>query len=185
MTSIQRRAALLLVAALTAGSALAQAAAPVRVGSKIDTEGKLLGNMIVLVLEANGIKTENKASLGTIMLPNNLPSVSILEPTRTGTAVCASTLPAARALAITMAALRWIEFMVRSSNDVIGQTKELTITQTVKAWVSVGNLLDSGWTVICLVIYMKTCCSRCKPCADSYSNNSKSKFESRRVKHPA
>ena len=65
MTSIQRRAALLLVAALTAGSALAQAAAPVRVGSKIDTEGKLLGNMIVLALEANGIKTVNKTSLGT------------------------------------------------------------------------------------------------------------------------
>ena len=65
MTSIQRRAALLLVAALTAGSALAQAVAPVRVGSKIDTEGKLLGNMIVLALEAGGIKTENRASLGT------------------------------------------------------------------------------------------------------------------------
>ena len=65
MTSIQRRAALLLVAALSAGSALAQAAAPLRVGSKIDTEGKLLGNMIVLALEANGIKTVNKTSLGT------------------------------------------------------------------------------------------------------------------------
>jgi osmoprotectant transport system substrate-binding protein len=36
----------------------------VRVGSKIDTEGKLLGNMIVLALEAGGIKTENKTSLG-------------------------------------------------------------------------------------------------------------------------
>ena len=65
MNSIQRRAALLLVATLATGSALAQSAAPVRVGSKIDTEGKLLGNMIVLVLEANGIKTENKSSLGT------------------------------------------------------------------------------------------------------------------------
>jgi osmoprotectant transport system substrate-binding protein len=65
MNSIQRRAALLLVATLATGSALAQSTAPVRVGSKIDTEGKLLGNMIVLVLEANGIKTENKSSLGT------------------------------------------------------------------------------------------------------------------------
>lgn len=64
MNSIQRRAALLLVATLATGSALAQSAAPLRVGSKIDTEGKLLGNMIVLVLEANGIKTENKSSLG-------------------------------------------------------------------------------------------------------------------------
>jgi osmoprotectant transport system substrate-binding protein len=64
-TFIPRRAALLLVAGvLAAGAALAQSGAPVRVGSKIDTEGKLLGNMIVLALEANGIKTENKSSFG-------------------------------------------------------------------------------------------------------------------------
>lgn len=55
---------MLLVGAMAAGGVLAQSAAPVRVGSKIDTEGKLLGNMIVLALEAHGIKTENKASLG-------------------------------------------------------------------------------------------------------------------------
>ena len=39
-------------------------AQPVRVGSKIDTEGSLLGNLIVQVLEAGGIKTENKLQLG-------------------------------------------------------------------------------------------------------------------------
>jgi osmoprotectant transport system substrate-binding protein len=44
-----------------AGAAQAQ---PVRVGSKIDTEGALLGNLIVQVLEAGGVKTENKLSLG-------------------------------------------------------------------------------------------------------------------------
>ncbi|MGH6640043.1 MAG: glycine betaine ABC transporter substrate-binding protein OsmF [Polaromonas sp.] len=38
---------------------------PVRVSSKIDTEGSLLGNMMIQVLEANGIKTENKVQLGT------------------------------------------------------------------------------------------------------------------------
>ena len=65
MNPFHRRTALLLVTALvTTGSAFAQTTAPLRVGSKIDTEGKLLGNMMVLVLEANGIKTENKASLG-------------------------------------------------------------------------------------------------------------------------
>ena len=65
MQSIQRRAVLLTMACTFASSvALAQQVAPVRVGSKIDTEGKLLGNMMVLVLEANGIKTVNKASLG-------------------------------------------------------------------------------------------------------------------------
>ncbi len=65
MQSIQRRAVLLSMAcALATSVALASPAAPVRIGSKIDTEGKLLGNMMVLVLEANGIKTVNKASLG-------------------------------------------------------------------------------------------------------------------------
>ena len=63
MTSIKRRTLILLTCTLMTGLALAQTA-PVRVGSKIDTEGKLLGNMIVLALEAGGIKTENKSSLG-------------------------------------------------------------------------------------------------------------------------
>jgi osmoprotectant transport system substrate-binding protein len=44
---------------------LAHAQPAVRVGSKIDTEGAVLGNMIVQVLEANGIRTENKVQLGT------------------------------------------------------------------------------------------------------------------------
>jgi osmoprotectant transport system substrate-binding protein len=54
---------MVLVSSLFAAAALAQQA-PVRVSSKIDTEGKLLGNMIALALEANGIKTENKTALG-------------------------------------------------------------------------------------------------------------------------
>lgn len=48
--------------ALLSGAAMA--AEPVRVGSKIDTEGALLGNIIQQVLEANGIKTISKISLG-------------------------------------------------------------------------------------------------------------------------
>lgn len=46
---------------LSAGIASAQ---PVRVASKIDTEGALLGQMILQVLEAAGIKTENRVSFG-------------------------------------------------------------------------------------------------------------------------
>ncbi|EPY4609973.1 glycine betaine ABC transporter substrate-binding protein OsmF [Klebsiella pneumoniae] len=42
-----------------------QAAEPVKVGSKIDTEGALLGNMILQVLESHGVKTINKIQLGT------------------------------------------------------------------------------------------------------------------------
>jgi len=52
------------VAALSFAATAAVAQTPVRVASKIDTEGSLLGNMIIQVLEANGIKTENKVQLG-------------------------------------------------------------------------------------------------------------------------
>lgn len=41
-----------------------QAASPVTVGSKIDTEGALLGNMILQVLESHGVKRSIKFSSG-------------------------------------------------------------------------------------------------------------------------
>lgn len=47
---------------LAGGSA--QAADAVRVGSKLDSESGLLGTMILQMLEANGIPTENKIQLG-------------------------------------------------------------------------------------------------------------------------
>ncbi|RWR02126.1 osmoprotectant uptake system substrate-binding protein [[Pantoea] beijingensis] len=53
------------VLALIAFAGIAQAADPVRVGSKIDTEGSLLGNMILQVLDKHGVKTVNKIQLGT------------------------------------------------------------------------------------------------------------------------
>ncbi|KJV27544.1 ABC transporter [Aquitalea magnusonii] len=55
---------LLAALALSAFSGQSMAADAVRVGSKIDTEGALLGNIIQQVLEANGIKTVSKVSLG-------------------------------------------------------------------------------------------------------------------------
>lgn len=63
--SLTRRMAggVLLLGALL-GSVGAQAQSAVRVGSKIDTEGSLLGNLIIQTLEAGGIRTENKVQLG-------------------------------------------------------------------------------------------------------------------------
>ncbi len=55
-------AAAVLALCLCADAALAQAR--LRVGSKIDTEGALLGQLIIQVLEAGGIRTENKLQLG-------------------------------------------------------------------------------------------------------------------------
>ncbi|WP_243370132.1 glycine betaine ABC transporter substrate-binding protein OsmF [Microvirga solisilvae] len=45
-------------------AALSPAKADVVVSSKIDTEGSVLGNMILLTLEANGIKTQDRIQLG-------------------------------------------------------------------------------------------------------------------------
>ena len=62
--STRRRALLALGLAALAGSVGAQTKPVVRVGSKIDTEGSLLGNIISQVLEAHGIKTSNELQLG-------------------------------------------------------------------------------------------------------------------------
>lgn len=53
------------LALLAAFSLPLQAAEPIKVGSKIDTEGALLGNIILQVLESHGVKTVNKVQLGT------------------------------------------------------------------------------------------------------------------------
>lgn len=50
---------------LAAVSLPLQAASAVKVGSKIDTEGALLGNIILQVLESHDVKTVNKVQLGT------------------------------------------------------------------------------------------------------------------------
>ncbi len=63
MPSMTRRTAL---AAATAATFLprARAAAPVKIGSKLDTEAALLGSMILLLLKAGGIPTESRLRLG-------------------------------------------------------------------------------------------------------------------------
>jgi osmoprotectant transport system substrate-binding protein len=62
---------LLLLLLLAASPAAAQ---PVVVASKIDTEGALLGNMIIAVLDAHGIATENRLQLG----PTDIVRAAIL-----------------------------------------------------------------------------------------------------------
>lgn len=55
----------LIAAVLIAGLGGATEAAPVVVSSKIDTEGGVLGNMILLALNAAGIETRDRIQLGT------------------------------------------------------------------------------------------------------------------------
>ncbi len=64
--SFPYRGLLAITLALMVG--VVQAADSVRVSSKIDTEGSLLGNIIVQVLENNGIATTDKLQLGTTQI---------------------------------------------------------------------------------------------------------------------
>ena len=58
------RTVIALMVGLVLGAGSVQAADAVRVGSKLDAESGLLGTIILQVLEANGIPTENKVQLG-------------------------------------------------------------------------------------------------------------------------
>lgn len=64
MTFKRLRNSVLAGSVLMALAVTASAADAVRVGSKIDTEGSLLGNLILQVLEKHGVKTVNKIQLG-------------------------------------------------------------------------------------------------------------------------
>lgn len=55
---------LLAASAITAFPPASQAENPVRVASKIDTEGGLLGQIIVILLESNDIPVEDRTALG-------------------------------------------------------------------------------------------------------------------------
>ncbi len=76
-TSIRGRSLIGFVAALLLAALPIAAGAEegrVVVASKIDTEGALLGNMIISVLEAHGLAVENKLQLG----PTNIVRAAIL-----------------------------------------------------------------------------------------------------------
>jgi osmoprotectant transport system substrate-binding protein len=68
---VRSRSLILVIALALAGAARAD---PVVVGSKIDTEGALLGNMILLVLAQAGIPVASKLELG----PTNIVRSAIL-----------------------------------------------------------------------------------------------------------
>ena len=64
----------LLAAILPTGSAAAASDGTIVVASKIDTEGALLGNMILALFEAHGYAVENKLQLG----PTNIVRAALL-----------------------------------------------------------------------------------------------------------
>ena len=63
--TINRRLFAGVIALITFSAGITFAQDAVRVASKLDAEGGLLGSMILQVLEADGIKTENRLQMGT------------------------------------------------------------------------------------------------------------------------
>ena len=61
---LRQLAGIVLASMALASAATAQPQRPLVVASKIDTEGALLGNMIVLVLEKSGVPVESRLQLG-------------------------------------------------------------------------------------------------------------------------
>ncbi len=86
---------LALAVSLSAFAVGAAHAADVVVSSKIDTEGTLLGNVIALALEANGIKTQDRIALGaTPVVRKAITAYEIdIYPEYTGNAISSSTRP--------------------------------------------------------------------------------------------
>ena len=74
------------------------ARADVVVSSKIDTEGTLLGNIILLVLDANGIKTQDRITLGGTpsSARRSPPARSTSIPSTPATPASSSTRPTTR-----------------------------------------------------------------------------------------
>jgi osmoprotectant transport system substrate-binding protein len=82
-----RRLILSLLVALTLGAGLAQEA--ITIGSKIDTEGSVLAQVIRLMLEQNGISVEDRSGFGTtsVVRAALLAGEIDLYPEYTGTAL--------------------------------------------------------------------------------------------------
>jgi osmoprotectant transport system substrate-binding protein len=139
----------------------AQAEVPVRVGSKIDTEGKLLGNIMVLALEANGIKTENKVSLGNTKIVRTalLAGEIDLYPEYTGNGAFmlgAEKSPAwkdfragyelAKKMDFDKNKIMWLEPANANNTWVIAVRKDLATANQLRSMDDVGRYIAKGGT---------------------------------------
>ena len=158
--SFLRRTLLVAVFGLLASSVV-QAHGPVRVGSKIDTEGKLLGNIMVLALEANGIKTENKVSLGNTKIVRTalLAGEIDLYPEYTGNGAFmlgAEKSPAwkdlrsgyelAKKMDFEKNKIMWLEPANANNTWVIAVRKDLATANQLRSMDDVGRYIAKGGT---------------------------------------
>jgi osmoprotectant transport system substrate-binding protein len=138
---------------------VAHAQTPVRVGSKIDTEGSVLGNMIVQVLEANGIKTENKVQLGNTKIMRGAITAGEIDiyPEYTGNGAfffSAETDPAwknakagyekVKALDFAKNRIVWLEPAPANNTWAIAVRKDVATTHGLKSLADLGKWVAGG-----------------------------------------
>src|SRR6266404_4125277 len=149
--------AVLLVPALPVAAGAAEGR--IVVASKIDTEGALLGNMIVSLLEANGLAVENKLQLG----PTNIVRAAIIAgqvdiyPEYTGNAALFFHLEAdpvwkdwargktkAGSLDLEKNHLVWLAAAPANNTWVIAARRDLTSGNELKTMSDLANYLERG-----------------------------------------
>jgi osmoprotectant transport system substrate-binding protein len=145
--------------AVAAGLATAQTPAAVRVASKIDTEGSLLGNMIILALEAKGIKSENKVSLGTTKIVRGAITAGEIDiyPEYTGNGAfffaeeknpvwkdAKAGYERVKALDFEKNRIVWLEPAPANNTWAIAVRKDVAATNQLKSLVDLGKWISSG-----------------------------------------
>jgi len=152
-----RIAATIAMACLLGSVAHAQTA--LRVGSKIDTEGSVLGNMIVQVLEANGIRTENKVQLGNTKIMRSAIVAGEIDiyPEYTGNGAfffSAETDPAwknakagyekVKALDLAKNQIVWLEPAPANNTWAIAVRKDVATAHGLKSLADLGKWVSAG-----------------------------------------
>jgi osmoprotectant transport system substrate-binding protein len=145
--------------AVVAGLAIAQTPTAVRVASKIDTEGSLLGNMIILALEAKGIKSENKVSLGTTKIVRGAITAGEIDiyPEYTGNGAfffaeeknpvwkdAKAGYERVKALDFEKNRIVWLEPAPANNTWAIAVRKDVAATNQLKSLVDLGKWISSG-----------------------------------------
>lgn len=138
---------------------VAHAQTAVRVGSKVDTEGAVLGNMIVQVLEANGIRTENKVQLGTTKIMRGAITAGEIDiyPEYTGNGAfffSAETDPAwknakagyekVKALDLAKNRIVWLEPSPANNTWAIAVRKDVATANGLKSLADLGKWITGG-----------------------------------------
>ena len=142
---------------LCTGAAWAQT--KVRVSCKIDTEGSLLGQVIIQVLEAGGIKTENKLQLGNTKIVRTALTAGEIDiyPEYTGNGAfffsdeknpawknAVAGYEAVRALDLAKNRIVWLEPSPANNTWAIAIRKDVAAANKLSSLQDIGKWLSAG-----------------------------------------